>query len=58
MDHFQIPKLELMHGVVPSITSSGAVIQWSADTTERAHITEVKVPGQSGNNQSYNPQIC
>jgi len=58
MDHFQIPKLELMHGVVPSITSSGAVIQWSADTTERAHITEVKVPGRSGNNQSYNPQIC
>ena len=58
IDHFQIPKLELMHGVVPSITSSGAVIQWSADTTERAHITEVKVPGRSGNNQSYNPQIC
>ena len=58
MDHFQIPKLELMHSVVPSITSSGAVIQWSADTTEQAHITEVKVPGRSGNNQSYNPQIC
>ena len=58
MDHFQIPKLEFMHGVVPSIMSSGAVIQWSADTTERAHITEVKVPGRSGNNQSYNPQIC
>jgi len=58
MDHFQIPKLELMHGVVPSITSSGAVIQWSADTTEHAHITEVKVPGRSGNNQSYGPQIC
>ena len=56
--HFQIPKLELMHGVVPSITSSGAVMQWSADTTERAHITEVKIPGRSGNNQSYNPQIC
>jgi hypothetical protein len=58
MDHFQIPKLELMHGVVPSIASSGAVMQWSADTTERAHITEVKTPGRSGNNQSYNPQIC
>ena len=56
--YFQIPKLELMHSVVPSIASSGAVIQWSANTTERAHITEVKVPGRSGNNQSYNPQIC
>ena len=58
MDHFQIPKLELMHGVVPSVTESGAVIQWSADRTERAHITEIKVPGRSGNNQDHNPQIC
>ena len=58
MDHFQIPKLELMHSVVPSIIASGAVMQWSADTTERAHITEVKIPGRSGNNQSYSPQIC
>lgn len=58
MDHFQIPKLELMHGVVPSVIESGAVIQWSADTTEHAHITEIKVPGRSGNNQDYNPQIC
>ena len=58
MDHFQIPKLELMHGVVPSVTESGAVIQWSADRTERAHITEIKVLGRSGNNQDHNPQIC
>ena len=58
MDHFQIPKLELMHSVVTSIVASGVVIQWSADTTEHAHITEVKTPGRSGNNRSYNPQIC
>ena len=58
MDHFQIPKLELMHGVVPSVIESGAVIQWSADRTEHAHITEIKVPGCSGNNQDHNPQIC
>lgn len=58
LDHFQIPKLELMHGVVPSVVESGAVIQWSADRTEHAHITEIKVPGRSGNNQDYNPQIC
>ena len=58
MDHFQIPKLELMHGVVPSVIESGAVIQWSADRTEHAHITEIKVPGRSGNNQDHNPQIC
>ena len=58
LNHFQIPKLELMHAVVPSIAACGAVIQWSADITEHAHITEIKVPGRSGNNQSYNPQIC
>lgn len=58
LDHFQIPKLELMHGVVPSVIDSGAVIQWSADRTEHAHITEIKVPGRSGNNQDHNPQIC
>ena len=58
MDHFQIPKLELMQSVVPSIIASGVVMQWSADTTEHAHITEVKVLGRSGNNRCYNPQIC
>ena len=34
MTHFQIPKLKLMHGVVPSIIEPGAVIQWFADQTE------------------------
>ena len=58
IDHFQIPKLELMHGVVPSVMASGVTMQWAADTTEHVHITEIKVPGRSGNNQSYSPQIC
>jgi hypothetical protein len=58
MTHFQIPKLEFLHGVVPSIIASGAVMQWSADRTEHAHITEIKTPGRSGNNRSHNPQIC
>ena len=58
MTHFQIPKLELLHAVVPSVTASGVTMQWTADTTEHAHITEIKVPGRSGNNQSYSPQIC
>ena len=58
IDHFQIPKLEFLHSVVPSVTACGVVMQWSADTTEDAHITEIKVPGRSGNNRSYNPQIC
>ena len=33
-------------------------IQWSADTTEHAHIMTIKDPVRSGNNQNYEPQIC
>ena len=58
MDHFRIPKLELMHSVVPSIRWAGAAIQWSADVTEHAHITEIKRPAEFVNNHNYNPQIC
>lgn len=58
MEHFQIPKLELMQSVVPSITWTGVPIQWSADPTEHAHVTEVKIPVKSGNNKSFEPQIC
>ena len=58
MTHFQIPKLELLHAVVPSVTASRVTMQWTADTMEHAHITEIKVPRRSGNNQSYSPQIC
>ncbi|KAI6161477.1 hypothetical protein EDD17DRAFT_1759243 [Pisolithus thermaeus] len=34
------------------------VIQWSADTTEHAHIQEVKVPARLSNNQNYYNQIA
>ncbi|KAG1792929.1 uncharacterized protein HD556DRAFT_1444008 [Suillus plorans] len=44
--------------VVPSIRNSGVTAQWSADATEHAHITEIKVPARSSNNNNYNPQIC
>ncbi|KAI6100764.1 hypothetical protein EDD16DRAFT_1717073 [Pisolithus croceorrhizus] len=39
------------------IQQSGAVMQWSADITEHAHIKEIKVPACAGNNQNYNNQI-
>ena len=58
MDHFQIPKLELMQSVISSIIASGVVIQWTADTMEHTHITKIKTPGRAGNNHSYSPQIC
>ena len=32
--------------------------QWSADFTEHAHITLVKDPARSGNNQGHESQIC
>ncbi|KAI6039186.1 hypothetical protein EDC04DRAFT_2568824 [Pisolithus marmoratus] len=54
---WQIPKLELLQSVVPSIRQSGAVMQWSAEITEHAHIEEIKVPACAGNNQNYNNQI-
>ncbi|KAF8970295.1 hypothetical protein BDZ97DRAFT_1914618 [Flammula alnicola] len=58
IENWHIPKLEFLQSVVRSICTSGVPIQWSADRTENAHITELKVPARSGNNQNYEPQIC
>ena len=58
MKHWQIPKLELMHNVTPSIVNVGSLVQWSADTTEHAHISLIKDPTESSNNKGYEPQIC
>jgi hypothetical protein len=58
IDNWFIPKLELMQSVSSNIRENGVAMQWSADTTERCHITEIKVPSRSGNNQGYESQIC
>ena len=58
LDHFEIPKLELLQSVVPTIQLSGPPCQWSADFTEDAHIEVVKDPARSGNNHAYESQIC
>jgi len=42
--HFEIPKLELLQSIIPSIMWSGALPQWSADVTERLHINLIKKP--------------
>ena len=34
------------------------MLQWSADVTEHAHITEIKKPARAGNNQNYYSQIA
>jgi hypothetical protein len=58
IDVWAIPKLEFMQSVVSNILANGPIIQWSADVTEHAHITEIKDPARSGNNQRYEEQIC
>ena len=58
LEHWEIPKLELLQNVVASIRSAGATMQWTADVTEHAHVTEIKQPACSGNNQDYYTQIA
>ncbi|KJA23491.1 hypothetical protein HYPSUDRAFT_66180 [Hypholoma sublateritium FD-334 SS-4] len=58
IDNWHIPKIEFLQSVVPNIRTNGAAIQWSADRTENAHITEVKDPARSSNNHGYEAQIC
>ncbi|KAG1867088.1 hypothetical protein C8R48DRAFT_599969, partial [Suillus tomentosus] len=58
IDNWHIPKLELMQSIVPSIRNSGIPSQWTADITEHAHITGIKDPARSSNNNNYDPQIC
>ncbi|KAJ3834633.1 hypothetical protein F5878DRAFT_644968 [Lentinula raphanica] len=58
LENWEIPKLEFMQSVLPSIKSSGPLIQWDANKTERAHITMVKLPARAGNGRDYEVQIC
>lgn len=56
--HWQIPKLELMQSIVPSIAEVGSLLQWSADIMEHAHIRLIKNPAEASNNKDYDSQIC
>lgn len=58
LDHWEIPKLELMQNVAPSIPLVGPPAHWTADTTERAHIDVVKDPASATNNSDFESQIC
>ncbi|KAF9523039.1 hypothetical protein CPB83DRAFT_871812 [Crepidotus variabilis] len=49
--NWQIPKLEFLQSVVPNLRLNGVPIQWTADVTEHTHISVVKEPADSGNNQ-------
>lgn len=58
LEHWQIPKLEIMQSVAPSIPLIGPPMNWTADVTERAHIDLVKIPAAATNNNDYESQIC
>ncbi|KAG1885867.1 uncharacterized protein F5891DRAFT_890093, partial [Suillus fuscotomentosus] len=58
INNWHIPKLELMQSITASSRKVGALIQWSTDTTEHAHISEIKDPARHTNNNDYDPQIC
>ncbi|KAG1897426.1 uncharacterized protein F5891DRAFT_1129905 [Suillus fuscotomentosus] len=58
IDNWYIPKIELMQNIAPSIRNTGITMQWSADATEHAHITGIKDPTRSSNNNNYDSQIC
>ncbi|KAI6018531.1 hypothetical protein BKA83DRAFT_4464917 [Pisolithus microcarpus] len=58
LQHWEIPKLELLQHIVPSICNSGAIMQWTADVMEHEHVTEIKQPAHAGNNQDYYAQIA
>ncbi|KAG1802059.1 uncharacterized protein HD556DRAFT_1493884 [Suillus plorans] len=49
--HFRIPKLELFNSFARSIRKSGAIIQYSADVSERLLITHCKTPFQRTSHQ-------
>ncbi|KAG2158271.1 uncharacterized protein EDB93DRAFT_1238045 [Suillus bovinus] len=57
IDNWFIPKLELLQSITSSMHKIGALIQWSADATEHAHVSKIKDPVQHTNNNDYDPQI-
>ena len=58
IDNFFIPKLKFLQSVMPNIRENGVAIQWFADITKCAHITEIKHPSDLTNNWDYKLQIC
>ncbi|KAH8999792.1 hypothetical protein EDB86DRAFT_3063873 [Lactarius hatsudake] len=51
-----LPKLEILHHFACSTKMMGVPIQWTADVTERLHITEVKHPFRATNHRNFEEQ--
>ena len=58
IDHFNIPKLEIWHHFAASTRAMGAPIQWTADVTERLHITKVKIVFRGTNHRDFEEQCA
>ena len=58
IEHWEIPKLELLQSVMTSIRLQGAPTQWTAEVTECAHVHLMKKPARSGNNHDSHAQMC
>ncbi|KAG1889013.1 uncharacterized protein F5891DRAFT_1131908 [Suillus fuscotomentosus] len=53
LDNFIIPKLELLQSFASFTKDTGALIQWTADVTERLLITHCKLPFERTSRQSH-----
>ena len=56
INHFEIPKLEMLQIIPHSTTLMGAPYQWTSDMTERCHITHVKTPYCMSNKWNFHEQ--
>lgn len=56
INHFRIPKLEMLHIIGRSARLLGAPYQWTSDITERCHITHVKTPYRMSNRRDFHGQ--
>jgi hypothetical protein len=58
IDHFEIPKLEMLQIISRSTKLMGAPYQWTSDITERCHITLVKTPYRMSNKRNFSEQCA
>lgn len=58
MDHFNIPKLELFHSFGRSIEHLGAIMQYTADVSERLLITTCKHSFKHTNHKAFWDEQC
>ena len=58
IDHWNIPKLELMNSIANSTILMGVPYQWTSNSTKQCHIMHVKIPYHSTNHRNFHKQCC